>query len=262
MSGLLPRTAQRLALEMLNPLTQSVEPSGGSYPKCIGISKFMISTRLDRFTHRLPCRPTDRRAALPAILQRVAQRPPISKRAYENDFLGEFSSGYDPLRALKYKIQQLDERPPVWWKPRGHELLDAARYPATDSVSEWADEILALDQQLNEGFLVKPLQKLAEDAGRSIDKQWKSLRLLPEYLESKGRSAEDARAVGAPLAKLHSMRNPLKGHGSTNERKAAQKQARSEHGTLRSHFTALTAQCDDALATIVDVFNIEMDPGS
>jgi hypothetical protein len=58
------------------------------------------------------------------------------------------------------------------------------------------------------------------------------------------------------------MRNPLKGHGSTNERKAAQKQARSEHGTLRSHFTALTAQCDDALATIVDVFNIEMDPGS
>jgi hypothetical protein len=263
MSGLLPRTAQRLALKMLNPLTQSVEPSGGSYPKCIGISKLMISTRLDRFTRISATLPTYRsKSSVTGNPSTSGPRAPISKRAYENDFLGEFSSGYDPLRALKYKIQQLDERPPVWWKPRGHELLDAARYPATDSVSEWADEILALDQQLNEGFLVKPLQKLAEDAGRSIDKQWKSLRLLPEYLESKGRSAEDARAVGAPLAKLHSMRNPLKGHGSTNERKAAQKQARSEHGTLRSHFTALTAQCDDALATIVDVFNIEMDPVS
>jgi hypothetical protein len=185
----------------------------------------------------------------------------ISTRAYENDFLGAFSSEYDPLRALKYKIQQLDETPPIWWKPRGEELSNAARYPATDSVTEWADEILALDQLLNEGFLPKPLQKLAEDAGRLVDKQWKSLRLLQDYLEAQGRSTDEARAVMEPMAKLHGLRNPLKGHGSTNERKAAQKRARTEHGTLRAHFTALVAECDKALAAILLSFGLSIDPG-
>jgi hypothetical protein len=184
----------------------------------------------------------------------------ISTRAYENDFLGAFSSEYDPLRALKCKIRQLDENPPAWWKPRGEELSGAARYPATDSISEWADEILALDQLLNEGFLPKPLQKLAEDAGRTVEKQWKSLRLLQDYLEAQGRSADEARAVMEPLARLHGLRNPLKGHGSTNERKAAQKQARSEHGTLRAHFEALAAECDNALGTILQVFGLAIDP--
>jgi hypothetical protein len=188
-------------------------------------------------------------------------KSPISTRAYENDFLGAFSSEYDPLRALKHKIRQLDESPPAWWKPRGEELSDAARYPATDSVSEWADEILALDQLLNEGFLPKPLQKLAEDAGRKVEKQWKSLRLIQDYLEAQGKSVDEARAVMEPLARLHALRNPLKGHGSTNERKAAQKQARSEHGTLRAHFIALAAECDKALATILQAFRVVINPG-
>lgn len=187
---------------------------------------------------------------------------PISNRAYENDYLGAFSSEYDPLHALKRKIRKLDEAPPAWWKRRGEELSDAARYPATDSVSEWADEILALDQLLNEGFLSKPLQKMADDAGRTVDKQWKSLRLLQDYLESRGMGADEARASLEPLARLHSLRNPLKGHGSITERKVAQKRARSEHGTLRAHFTALVSECDTALATILQAFGLAADPGN
>jgi len=57
------------------------------------------------------------------------------------------------------------------------------------------------------------------------------------------------------------LRNPLKGHGSTNERKAAQKRARTEHGTLRAHFTALVAECDKALAAILLSFGLSIDPG-
>ncbi len=133
--------------------------------------------------------------------------------------------------------------------------------PATDSVSEWADEILALDQLLNEGFLTKALQKLAEDAGRTVDRQWKSLRLLQDWLEAQGHGAEEARATIEPLANLHGLRNPLKGHGSTNERKAAQKKARSEHGTLRAHFTALASDCDRALEAILKSFGLPVESG-
>jgi hypothetical protein len=186
---------------------------------------------------------------------------PIAARAYENDFLGSWSSEYDPLQALKRKILRLDEHPPAWWTPRGEELSDATRYPATDSVSEWGDEILALDQLLIEGFLSKPLQKQAEDAGRAIEKNWGSLRLLQDCLEAQGRSADEARSIMEPFVKLHTLRNHLKGHGATRERKAAQKQARTAHGTLRAHFMALSADCDKTLDTILQSLGVSGDSG-
>lgn len=181
-------------------------------------------------------------------------KAPISKRAFENDFEGKWSSEYDPLQMLKYKIRQLDDNPPAWWKIRGDELIDVARYPATDSVSEWGDEILALDQLLVEGFLAKPLQKLAMDAGRKIDKQWQSVRLLQDYLEAQGRDPEEAKAVMEPLARLHKLRSILKGHSAPSERMAASKSARKDHGTLRAHFTALAGQCDATFISVLKAF--------
>ncbi|GAB3681970.1 hypothetical protein [Salinisphaera aquimarina] len=181
-------------------------------------------------------------------------KAPISKRAYENDFEGKWSSECDPLQMLKYKIRQLDQNPPAWWKIRGDELIDVARYPATDSVSEWGDEILALDQMLVEGFLAKPLQKLATDAGRKIDKQWQSVRLLQDYLEAQGRAPEEARAVMEPLARLHGLRSILKGHGAPSKSTAASKSARKDHGTLRAQFTALAGECDDTFISVLRAF--------
>ena len=182
----------------------------------------------------------------------------ISKRAFESDFEGKWSSEYDPLQMLKYKIRQLDESAPAWWKPRGDELIDAARYPATDSVSEWGDEILALDQLLVEGFLAKPLQKLATDAGRMIDKEWKSVRLLQDYLEAQGYDPDDARAVMEPMARLHKLRSILKGHGAPSERTAASKNARKDHGTLRAHFTSLVGQCDASFISVLKTFGTKI----
>ncbi|MBA0228174.1 hypothetical protein D7U89_22285 [Stenotrophomonas maltophilia] len=181
-------------------------------------------------------------------------KAPISKRAYENDFEGNWSSDYDPLQALKRKIRQLDDNPPAWWKARGDELINAVRYPATDSVSEWGDEILALDQLLVEGFLTKPLQKIAMDAGREIDKQWQSIRLLQDYLHAQGLEPEEARAALEPLARLHKLRSILKGHGAPSERAAASKSARTDHGTLRGHFSALASQCDAAFISVLKAF--------
>jgi hypothetical protein len=184
---------------------------------------------------------------------------PISKRAFENDFEGRFSSDYDPLDMIKYKIRQLDEKPPIWWKSRGDTLLDAARYPATDSVSEWGDEILALDQALVEGFLSKPLRKLVEDAGRTPGDGWQSIRLLQDLFEAGGRTLEEARAVMEPLATLHGLRSKLKGHGAPRDRAEAARHARTEHGTLRSHFTALAARCDQTFIFVLQALGAEIE---
>lgn len=175
----------------------------------------------------------------------------ISRRAYENDILGKFSSEYDPLHLLKYKIGKLNAVPPEWWQPRSEAHMDAARYPATDSTLEWANEIMAFDQLLVEGFLLKPLRKLLGTIGGKAAANWASLRVIAEILVASGATVDEAKAVLTPLSRLHALRSILKAHSSVEEKNKEERQARATHGTLRAHFKDLAGQCDKSFDTIL-----------
>lgn len=175
----------------------------------------------------------------------------ISKRAHENDILGEFSSEYDPLHLLKYKIGKLNAAPPEWWQPRSEALMDAARYPATDSTLEWANEIMAFDQLLVEGFQLKPLRKMLEALGKKAEANWASLRLIAEILVASGKTVDDAKAILTPFSRLHALRSILKAHSSVEEKDKEERQARAKHGTLRAHFKDLAGQCDRSFDTVL-----------
>lgn len=175
----------------------------------------------------------------------------ISKRAHENDILGEFSSEYDPLHRLKYKIGKLNAAAPDWWQPRAEAYMDAARYPATDSTLEWANEIMAFDQMLVEGFQLKPLRKLLEAKGRKLEASWQSLRVISELVIASGKTVDEARAFLTPLSRLHALRNVLKAHSSVEEKAKEERLARSTHRTLRAHFKDLASQCDKAFDEIM-----------
>lgn len=121
-------------------------------------------------------------AQLPIVEQRYWQsfnvwpKGTISQRAEKTDIHGDWDTTYDPLNSLKDAIGQLDAAAPEWWKPRGEDLASAARYPLSESAREWADEIMALDQFLVEGFQVKALKSLAITHGVTIDQSWGSLQ--------------------------------------------------------------------------------------
>jgi hypothetical protein len=183
----------------------------------------------------------------------------ISERAHQTDILGEWDTAYDPLNSLKHTIRKLDKSPPEWWNPRGEALSDATRYPATDSPKEWADEILALDQFLVEGFLGKPLRMLAEVAGRKLDPNWGPLKVMQEVLVAKGRSGTEAKAVVAPMQRVHALRTEVKGHATPDKRRKAEIEARTKHGSFRSHFTQLAAECDKALNEVLSAFGIVLE---
>lgn len=178
---------------------------------------------------------------------------PISARAHQTDIVGDWFLDGDPLSTLKHTIAVLDENPRAWWTPRGAALSDAVRYPATDSVKEWGDEVLALDQYLVEGFVVGPLRELAEASGRVIDDKWASLRVLQEVLVAKGCSEVDAKALIVPMQKLHALRTIIKGHATTEKKKKAISEARTVYGNLRVHFTRMVADCAEALNEILQI---------
>ncbi|MCL4822630.1 MAG: hypothetical protein KJZ57_00305 [Anaerolineales bacterium] len=175
----------------------------------------------------------------------------ISKRAHENDILGEFSSEYDPLYLLKYKIGKLNAAPPEWWQPRSEAHMDAARYPATDSTLEWANEIMAFDLLLIEGFQIKPLRKMLEAKGKKGETNWASLRVIGEILVASGQTVDDAKAILTPLSRLHALRSILKAHSSVEDKDKEERHARATHGTLRAHFKDLAGQCDKSFDTIL-----------
>lgn len=191
-------------------------------------------------------------ARLPIEEQRYWQsfnewpKGPISKRAHENDIIGEFSSEYNPLHLLKYKIGKLNDTPPAWWLPRSPEHLHAARYPATDSTFEWANEIMALDQLVVEGFQLKPLRKVLEDKGAKVESSWASLRVLGAILVATGLTEDQAKTTLTPLSRLHGLRSTLRAHSSVTEKDKEERLARSTYGTLRAHFKWLAGECDKA----------------
>jgi len=175
----------------------------------------------------------------------------ISKRAFQTDIVGDWYLEHEPLSALKHTISLLDANPPSWWKKRGEELAGAVRYPATDSVKEWADEMLALDQFLVEGFRLKPLRKLAEDGNRRVESNWGSLRVLQEVLANRGQADDAAKSLVLPMQRLHALRTDVRSHAAPEKKKAAVSKARSEFGTLRAHFQNLVSDCESAFNAIL-----------
>jgi hypothetical protein len=49
----------------------------------------------------------------------------LSERAITTDFKGESYLEHEPLTELKRLAQELDEKPPIWWQPRGDILRKA-----------------------------------------------------------------------------------------------------------------------------------------
>ena len=183
----------------------------------------------------------------------------ISERAFQTDIIGDWYLKHEPLGALKHTILKLDAASPAWWKKRGEDLADAVRYPVTDSVKEWADEILALDQFLVEGFLSKPLRALAEEGGRAIEKNWGSLRVLQEVLSVRGHSDDSAKAIIAPMQRLHALRTEVKGHATVEKKRAAEVKARSDFGSLREHFRGLVTDCESAFNFVLASLGIKLE---
>jgi hypothetical protein len=178
---------------------------------------------------------------------------PISKRAYQTDFLGRFSTIADPLVDLKAAIRTLDQTMPDWWLPRGEALAVAVHYPLTPSPEEWANAILALDQLVVEGFAPKTLKSRLATVGRAFDKQWGSIRLLQECLVAGGLDQAEAALIVEPFKQIHSLRSKVKGHAAEQEKQALIKAARTDHGSLAAHFRDLVTQMQSALRRAVEL---------
>lgn len=182
----------------------------------------------------------------------VGLRELIATRAFKTDFEGSWDLVYDPLEALKGKVREWNARAPQWWQPRPEALLDAVHHPATDSIKEWGDELVALDQLLVEGLLEKRLQTVAIERGVTFEQQWRALKMLEAILAA-SIGKEKAKEAMSGLFVLHDLRSIVRGHATGSKGQEAVQQARVQHGSLRAHFRALAERCDSAFMLVTKV---------
>jgi hypothetical protein len=181
-------------------------------------------------------------------------KAPLSKRAIGTDFEGQFWAEYNPLQSVIAHARELKEAGAWWWTLRSEDLLSQVHYPATDASEEWANEILALDKLLVEGFEERLLRQRATDLEQTIKPSDRSLLLVEACLRGIGYEEEAASKLVAPLRELHNLRSKLKGHASGSEASALRKAALKAHRTYRKHFADLCSRCDEALRAIAGQF--------
>jgi hypothetical protein len=181
-----------------------------------------------------------------------APKGPISARAHRTDILGEWDEDYDPLLSLKHRLEKLASAKVDWWTPRSKDVARRVHYPVTTSPDEWATELLNLDQYLVEGFREKALRARATQCGQTPDVRARSLGLLEACLVGSGFDPGHATEIVAPLRDLHSLRNITKGHASGDGAKTQRRELIKAHGSLREHYMALVARCDEAMQTVTE----------
>ena len=160
------------------------------------------------------------------------------------------------LAELKRKVEALNESAAIWWSPRSLALLETTHYPATDSEREWADEILALDQLLVEGFVERELKRVAQTSGGSLPAHPGALNSLIAALSARGFREDDAIKVVAPLKALHHFRSKVRGHSSPREKEALIKKALLDFTSFRAHFLALASECDASFERVLNGLGI------
>ncbi len=173
----------------------------------------------------------------------------LAERAITTDFKGESYLDYDPLNNLKYEIMKLDERAPSWWQPRGDALRKAVHIPVTTAADEWSDEILALDQLVNEGFLLGPLRNHAKLLGVTPPDDWRQFKLLEECVAAKNADGVDAKTLIDPLRDLRNLRNHLRGHASSGKDELT-KNAIRVYGSFRAHFEHVADDVQETLKVL------------
>ena len=178
-------------------------------------------------------------------------KAPISKRAFETDFMGEFTDDILQLDKLKSLLYEMSKKELGWWKLRNKDYLNKLHYPLTQSGDEWAEELLIFDQLVIEGFEEKFLRNKAKELNVNIENKHRSLKLLEYILVAKGFELDCAAGIMSVFHDIHNLRSEVKGHISGDTAEKRKKDIITKYGHYRAHFDDLSQRMLESLNILI-----------
>lgn len=158
----------------------------------------------------------------------------ISERAFVNDFKGDFVHFQHPREEVLSTLRRWNERQVSWWILRDEDLLNRANPPLTASKEEWGNAFMDLSQLIAEGFELKHLRSLLDQASIEYDLKEQSLKLLERLIAHMRKGGKEVSLTG--LRTAQAIRSKVKGHAGSSEGAQMADDAISEHGSFADHF--------------------------
>jgi len=178
----------------------------------------------------------------------------ISERAFKADFKGEWDLPYEPLSELKESLKKLENEKSELWSCKKEELYEHLNYSATDSIKEWEDEILNLEQLVIEGFKHEYLKRIATSLScYNAKAKLGSIKLLKEILKAKKISEQEVNSIISPLEDIHFLRSIFSAHISGDKADIIRRKLVAQHGSLKKHFRNLIERTDNAIKTLLEI---------
>lgn len=172
----------------------------------------------------------------------------ISKRAFINDFKGEWVTFMEPLQKVLSVIRRWHNNNVLWWTVRDDKLLDRVSTPLTESRDEWAEAFMDLAKLVVEGFETKPIRAKVDAAKVQYDKQDRTITLLEKLLNKYNTTGKPQKLVG--LRTVQHLRSKVKGHVGGREAEQLAQDALMEHETFGNQFRHVCTQVADELEMI------------
>ena len=179
----------------------------------------------------------------------------ISKRAFENDFLGEWASYVTPLDRVLHTVRGWARQKPDWWKIDNEDEISRVNTPVSNSKDEWGRSFLDLSKAVIEGFQVSPIRLVLRQRQILFEKDEQSLSLLRKLLSDQtGQDEERLRLEG--LRQVQRIRSMVNSHRSGSDADQIARNALSQHGSYRGHFEHVCNEVADELELIEQVLRL------
>jgi len=176
----------------------------------------------------------------------------ISKRAFINDFKGDFVDFEHPRNETLSILREWQRHNFSWWRPHEEELFDRANPPISSSKDEWAEAFMDLAKLIIEGFDLKFIRKRLDEKGIGFSTERKSIALLEQLLTANHPSGGMARLNG--LRTIQNIRSMVKGHSNGAEGRKLADAAIADHGSYAEHFKSVCSEVVDELRRIERLF--------
>ena len=177
----------------------------------------------------------------------------ISKRAFEHDIIGEWSSVPDPLSDLLSVVEKWHHKRVRWWKLRENNLLNHITTPHTSSRDEWAQAFMDLSQLIVEGFVPKAIKHELDTESVAYTKEG-SLILLEKLLVAKSLLPQNKKLEGLKTTNL--IRTKVRAHSGSTQAKTLADDALRSHGSYANHFRHVCQIILDELSLIQQAFDL------
>ena len=178
----------------------------------------------------------------------------ISKRSYENHFLGVSTDEIDPLERVLFLLRQWKDAKVSFWQIRDESLFERVNTPRTSSRGDWEQAFSDLSKLVTEGFQVKEIRIKLDSFGIEYSKSYGSIVLLEKLF--RGAGIIPKHDLLPALRIVQEIRSNAAHVGGGDARELATK-ALEEYESYTNHFSSVCDALVNELELIGRAFAIE-----